>query len=86
MTKIRRHNKQPFKVSDKNMLKNYIKIWKKISSLMNIEFDSEPYYGDNGKYMKTNIKTSENKVWNNFYRKEMKKKKKKKIQHTSVCH
>ena len=60
------------------MLKNYIKIWKKISSLMNIEFDSEPYYGDNDKYMKTNIKTSENKVWNNFYRKEMKKKKKKK--------
>ena len=85
MTKIRRHNKQPFKVSDKNMLKNYIKIWKKISSLMNIEFDSEPYYGDNDKYMKTNIKTSENKVWNNFYRKEMKKKKKK-IQHTSACH
>ena len=60
------------------MLKNYIKIWKKISSLMNIEFDSEPYYGDNDKYMKTNIKTTENKVWNNFYRKEMQKKKKKK--------
>lgn len=30
-----------FKVSDKNLLKKYNKIWKKISSLMNREFDSD---------------------------------------------
>ena len=69
-----------FKVSDKNMLKNYIKIWKKISSLMNIKFDSEPYYGDNDKYMKTKIKLTENKVCINFYGKETPKKKQKKKQ------
>ena len=66
-----------FKVSDKNMLKNYIKIWKKISSLMNIKFDSEPYYGDNDKYMKTKIKLTENKVCINFCGKETPKKNKK---------
>ena len=68
------------------MLKNYIKIWKKISSLMNIKFDSEPYYGDNDKYMKTKIKLTENKVCINFYSKETPNKKQKTNQHTSVCH
>ena len=69
-----------FKVSDKNMLKNFIKIWKKISSLMNIKFDSEPYYGGNDKYMKTKIKLTENKVCINFYGKETPKKNQKKNQ------
>ena len=32
-----------FKVSDNKLLKKYNKIWKKISNLMNIEFDSEPF-------------------------------------------
>ena len=40
-----------FKVSDKNLLKKYIKIWEKISSLINKEFDSEPVYGDNDEYI-----------------------------------
>ena len=31
----------------------YKKIWKKISNLMNIEFDSDPVYGDNDKYINT---------------------------------
>ena len=43
----------PFKVSDNKLLKKYTKIWEKISNLMNIEFDSEPVYGDNNKYTKT---------------------------------
>ena len=34
-----------FKVSGKKQLKNYIKIWKKVSELMKIKFDSEPIYG-----------------------------------------
>ena len=38
-----------FKVIDKKLLKECIKILKKISSLMNIEFDSEPVYGDSDK-------------------------------------
>ena len=36
-----------FKAIDKKLLKKYIKIWESVSSLMNIEFDSEPVYDDN---------------------------------------
>ena len=43
-----------FKVTDKKLLKRYTKIWGKVSSLINKEFDSEPFYGDNDKYIKTN--------------------------------
>ena len=35
------------KTTDKRLFKKYIKIWKSVSSLMNIEFDSESVYGDN---------------------------------------
>ena len=42
-----------FKVSDNKLLKKCNKIWEKISNLMNIEFDSEPVYGDGDKYIKT---------------------------------
>ena len=45
-----------FMVMDKKLLKEYTKIWEKVSSLMNIKFDSEPVYGDNDKYIKTKIK------------------------------
>ena len=38
-----------FKVIDKKLLKKYTKIWERVSSLMNIKFDSEPVYGHNGK-------------------------------------
>ena len=33
---------------------------------MNIEFDSEPVYGDNDKYIKTKIKLYEDRVNTNF--------------------
>ena len=42
---------------------------------MNIEFDSEPVYGDNDKYIKTKIKMYENRVNTNFQGKEVPKKK-----------
>ena len=35
-----------FRVIDKKLLKKYTKIWRKIRSLVNKEFDSEPVYGD----------------------------------------
>ena len=38
----------------------------KISNLMNIEFDSEPVYGANNKYIKTKIKMYEDRVNTNF--------------------
>ena len=45
-----------FKVTDKKLWKNYTRIWRKVSNLMDIKFDSEPVYGDNDKYIKTKIK------------------------------
>ena len=40
-----------FKITDKKLLKEYTKIWEKVSSLMNIEFNSEHVYGDNDEYI-----------------------------------
>ena len=53
-----------FKVSYNKLLKKYNKIWEKIRNLLNIEFDSEPVYGDNDKY--TKIKMYEDRVNTNF--------------------
>ena len=61
------------KVGDNKLLKKYNKIWEIISNLLNIEFDSEPAYGENGKYIKTNIKIYENRVNTNFQGKEVPK-------------
>ena len=46
----------PFKVIDTKLLKKYNKIWERVSSLTNIEFDSELVFGDNNKYIKAKIK------------------------------
>ena len=46
-----------FKAFDKKLLKRYTKIWERFKSLLNIEFDSEPGYGENDKYIKTKIKS-----------------------------
>ena len=45
-----------FKVNANRLLRKYTKIWEKISILMNIEFDREPVYGDNDKYIKAKNK------------------------------
>ena len=45
-----------FKVGDNKLLKKYKKIWEKVGNLLTFEFDSEPVYGDVGKYIKTKIK------------------------------
>ena len=45
-----------FKVIGNKLLKEYTKIWEKVSNLMNVKFDSQPVYGDNDKYIKTKIK------------------------------
>ena len=60
-----------FKVSDNKILKKYNKIWEKISNVMNIEFDSEPPYGDGDKYIKTKIKMYEDRVNTSFQDKKV---------------
>ena len=42
-----------FKASDNKLLKNYAKIWERVSSLTNLRFDRQPFYGDNDNYIKT---------------------------------
>ena len=61
-------------VKDKQLLKNYNKIWKKIERLMSIDFDSKTTYGDDDKYIKTKIKTYEDNITTNFYNKKESKK------------
>ena len=42
-----------FRVNNKQLLKNYNKIWEKVEKLLNIDFESKPGYGDDDKYIKT---------------------------------
>ena len=44
-----------FKISDKKLLKEYNQIWKRVESLLKIEFNSKPIYGHDDKYIKTKI-------------------------------
>ena len=55
-----------FKINDKKLFKKCTKIWEKISSLITINFDSEPIYGDGDKYKKTKIKSYGDQVNTNF--------------------
>ena len=71
-----------FKVIVNKLLKEYTKIWERVSSLMNIEFDSEPVYGDNDKYIKAKIKSYGDKINTNFQGKKYQKK----IHDKSACH
>ena len=64
-----------FQVTDDKLLKNYTKIWEKVSNLMDIKFDSEPVYGDNDKYIKTKIRIYRDKVNTNFQGKKCAKRK-----------
>ena len=62
-----------FRVGDNKLLKKFNKIWKRVSNLMNITFDSEPVYGDDDKYIKTKIKLYGDKVNTNFQGKKIPK-------------
>ena len=61
------------RVSDNKLLKEYKKIWKKNSNLLDIRFDSQPVYSAGGKYIKTKIKMYGNRVNTNFQVKKVPK-------------
>ena len=65
----------PFKISDKELLKKYDQIWKRIEKLLKIKFDSKPVYGDDDKYIKTKMKIYAVSIITNFYNKKMPKEK-----------
>ena len=67
------NKKMSFKVNDNRLLKKYTKVWEKVSILMNIEFDSEPVYGNNDKYIKAKIKSYGDKENANFQGKKVPK-------------
>ena len=71
-----------FKVIDNKLLKKYTKIWKRVSNLINIKFDSEPVYGDNDQYIKTKIKLYEDKIKQIFKAKKFQSK----MHHISAYH
>ena len=49
------NKRMSFVADDKELLKEYSKVWEKISDLIGKKFDREPVYGD--KYISTKIKS-----------------------------
>ena len=64
-----------FRAKDKQLLKNYNKIWEKVEKLMKTDFESKPVYGDDDKCIKTKIKTYEKSIITNFHNKKSPKEK-----------
>ena len=64
-----------FRVNNKQSLKNYNKIWKKVEKLLKINFESKPVCGDDNKYIKTKIKIYVDSMITNFHNKKMPKEK-----------
>ena len=59
-----------FRLTDKQLSKNYNKIWQKVEKLMRIGFESKLVYGDDDKYRKTEIKTYGKSKITNFHNKK----------------
>ena len=64
-----------FRVNNKQLSKNYNKVWEKVKKLMRIDFESKPVYGDHDKYIKTKIKIYAGSIITNFHDKKCLKKK-----------
>ena len=67
--------KMSFNVNNKQLLKNYNKIWKEVEKILNIDFNSKPVYGDDDKYTKTKIKIYIDSIVTNFHNKKISKEK-----------
>ena len=64
-----------FKVNNKQLLKNYNKIWEKVKKLMRINFGIKPVYSDHDKYIKRKRKIYAGSMITNFHNKKMLKEK-----------
>ena len=64
--KFNENSTMSFRVMDKQLLKNYNRIWEKVVKLMKIDFESKPVYGDDDKYIKIKIKISAKNIITNF--------------------
>ena len=73
--KLEGNTTMSFKISDKQLLKKYNQIWRRVEKLLKIEFDSEPVYGDDDKYIKAKIKIYAGSMITNFQSKKVPKEK-----------
>ena len=67
---VRKFNKNAtmsFRVTDKQLLKNYNTIWEKVEQLIKIDFESKPVYGGDEKYINTKIKIYADSIITNFH-------------------
>ena len=64
-----------FRANNKQLLKNYNKIWEKVGKLLKIDFESKPVYSDDDKYIKTKVKIFADNMIINFHNKKMTKQK-----------
>ena len=64
-----------FRANNKQLLKNYNKIWEKVEKLLRIDFESKPVYGDDDKYIKAKIKIYADSMITNFHNKKKPKEK-----------
>ena len=64
-----------FRANNKQLLKNYNKIFEKIEKLIKIDYESKSVYGDNNKYIKAKTKIYAGSMITNFCNKKMPKEK-----------
>ena len=64
-----------FRANNKQLLKNYNKIWEIFENLLKIDFESKPVCGDDDKYIKTKLKIYADKMVANFHNKKIPKEK-----------
>ena len=74
-TKFDENATMSFRANNKQLLKNYNKIWEKVEKLLKIDFESKPVYSDDDKYIKTKIKIYADNMITNFHNKKMPKEK-----------
>ena len=55
-----------FKINDSKLFKKFNQIWKKVKKLLKRDFNSEPIYSNNDKYIKTKIRIFGGSVNTNF--------------------
>ena len=62
-------------ISNKQLLKKYNEIWKRVEKLLKVKFDSKPVCDDNDKYIKAKIKIYAGTMITNFHSKKFQNKK-----------
>ena len=71
LEEIKKKKTISLRVKDKQLLKNYNKIWKRIESLMSVDFESNSVYGYDDRYIKTKIKIYVGSLIINFHKKKI---------------